>query len=148
MNFSWVIPGKLAGSQGPVHEVELLYLKGKGVRAIVRMEHRTISGEGSGLIDMAEFVTDTYPPSDQQIDRIVAFIEQNIENDRPVAVSCMAGLGRTGTVLACYLVYLGYSAGDALEKVRMLRPGSVESPHQQDFVHGYEKRLRKSSSQD
>ena len=56
MNFSWVIPDKLAGCMGPVLREELLYLKGKGVRTIVRLEERTISGEAAGLVDMAEYV--------------------------------------------------------------------------------------------
>ena len=58
----------------------------------------------------------------------------------PVVVSCKHGVGRTGTVLACYLVDTGYSAGDAVKRVRRLRPGSLESSQQQDFVYWYEKR--------
>ena len=147
MNFSWVIPDKLAGSQGPVYEEELLYLKGKGVRAIVRLEQRTISGEGVGLVDMAEYVPDFHAPTVSQVKRIVAFIHQQVEHDVPVVVSCKAGLGRTGTVLACYLIYTGSSARDALERVRSLRPGSVESPFQQDFVYTYADRLGEAPSE-
>ena len=142
MNFSWVIQGKLAGSMGPVHEEELLYLKERGIGAIVRLERRTISGEGAGLADMGEPVPDSYPPTMSQIDRIIDFINDQVRKDAPVAVSCRAGIGRTGTVLACYLVHTGYSARDALERVRTLRPGSVESPEQLDFVYRYEERLK------
>lgn len=142
MNFSWVIPGKLAGSQGPVIPEELTYLKGHGIRALVRLEQRTTSGESLGLADLAEFVPDMHAPTNGQIDRIIAYMDRHIEAGSAVAVSCRAGYGRTGTVLACYLVHTGYSAGDALKQVRELRPGSVEAPVQQEFVHGYEKRLR------
>lgn len=143
MNFSWVIPGKLAGSRGPVCEEDLEYLKGKGVGAIVRMEQRTVSGDVVGLVDMAEFVPDMYPPTFPQVDRMIDFIQGQIASDAPVAVSCRAGMGRTGTVLACYLVCVeGYSAGDAIRHLRALRPGSVESPPQRDFVYEYEERLK------
>ena len=113
MNFSWVIPGKLAGSQGPVIPEELTYLKGHGIRAMVRLEPRTTSGESLGLADLAEFVHDMHAPTNGQIDRIIAYMDRHIEAGSAVAVSCRAGYGRTGTVLACYLVHTGYSAGDA-----------------------------------
>ena len=145
MNFSWVIPGKLAGSMGPTCEEDLEYLKNKGVGAIVRMEQRTVSGDAAGLVDMAEFVPDMYPPTFSQIDRMIDFIKDRITSDVPVAVSCRAGMGRTGTVLACYLVCVeGYSAGDAIRHLRALRPGSVESPPQREFVYEYEERLKSS----
>lgn len=143
MNFSWVIPGKLAGSMGPVCEEDLEYLKGKGVGAILRMEQRTVSGGEAGLVDMAEFVPDMDPPTFSQVDRMIDFIQGQIDSNSPVAVSCRAGMGRTGTVLACYLVGVeGYNAGDAIRHLRALRPGSVESPPQRDFVYQYEERLK------
>jgi len=144
MNFSWVIPHELAGSMGPLHQEELLYLKEKGIGAIVRLEQRTISGEGAGLVDMAEYVPDSQAPTVGQIDRIIAFIGEQIGNDVPVVVCCRAGMGRTGTILACYLVHTGHGAREALDRMRSLRPGSVESPSQQDFVYSYEERLREA----
>ena len=86
MNFSWVIPCKIAGSMGPVYHEELLYLKEAGVRALLRMERQTISGEGAGLIDMAEYVPDTQPPTMKQIGRIMAFLRDQIDSGVPVAV--------------------------------------------------------------
>ena len=143
MNFSWVIPDKLAGSMGPVHEEELVYLKDQGIGAIVRMEPRTISGDGVGMADLGEYVPDMHPPTFPQVDRMIDFIQNQIANEVPVAVSCRAGMGRTGTVLACYLVYIGCNnARDAIEHLRTLRPGSLESPSQQDFVYRYEERLK------
>jgi len=139
VNFSWVIPNILAGSKGPVFRDDLLYLKVKGVRAIVRMEEETVSGEEIGLIDLAEFVPDMYPPTISQAEGMLAFLHQQIDAGLPVVVSCKHGVGRTGTVLACYLVDTGYSAGDAVKRVRHLRPGSLESSQQQQFVHTYER---------
>jgi atypical dual specificity phosphatase len=144
MNFSWVIPGVLAGSMGPVIDEELQYLKEKGIGAIVRLEQQTISGESAGLIDLAEFVPDFHATTIDQMDRIIAFIYEQVRQDKSVVVCCKAGMGRTGTVLACYLLHERYNAEDALVRVRSLRPGSVESPFQQEFVYRYEERLRQA----
>ena len=146
LNFSWVIPDKLAGSMGPVLAEELLFLKSNGVQAIVRLEQDTISGEGAGLVDMAEYVPDFNAPTMDQTDRILAFIQAQIDGGAPVVVSCKAGVGRTGTVLACYLVRIGETATDAVQRVRSLRPNSMESPVQLEFVYRYEQRLRNTPS--
>ncbi|NWV54479.1 DUS23 phosphatase, partial [Daphoenositta chrysoptera] len=43
--------------------------------------------------------------------------------------------GRTGTLLACYLCRARrLPAGDAIREIRRLRPGSVETPEQEQAV--------------
>ena len=56
-----------------------------------------------------------------------------------VAVHCAAGKGRTGTVLAAYLVTQGMTAGEAIRKVRELRPGSVETYEQEQMIREWER---------
>ena len=87
MNFGWINPGNLAGCQGPVRQEDLLYLKRQGIGALVRMEERTISGAEAGLDDLGEYVPDSMPPSFEQMDRIVAFIDEQVRQGHPVAVS-------------------------------------------------------------
>lgn len=52
-----------------------------------------------------------------------------------VAVHCMLGHGRTGTLLACYLCKERHLAGgDAIREIRRLRPGSIETAEQEQAV--------------
>jgi protein-tyrosine phosphatase len=55
-----------------------------------------------------------------------------------VAVACMGGVGRTGTVAACALVQAGRSAPEAIGIVRQVRhPSAVETVDQERFVAAF-----------
>jgi protein-tyrosine phosphatase len=55
-----------------------------------------------------------------------------------VAVACMGGVGRTGTVAACALVAAGWDPDAAIARVRQLRhPSAVETPAQVAFVRKF-----------
>ena len=148
LNFGWVIHGSLAGAQGPTSNRDLMFLRLQTIGAIIRMEERTISGAGQELVDMYEPVPDFTPPEPEQLDRMVSFISDQIETwERPVVVTCYAGLGRTGTVLAAYLVYTGYSAEQAVRLVRELRPQSIQTREQEDAVFQYQDRLKEKEAE-
>lgn len=54
-----------------------------------------------------------------------------------VAIACRAGLGRTGTVAACLCIGAGLDAEAAIARVRRTRPGSLETPAQEEFVRRF-----------
>jgi atypical dual specificity phosphatase len=138
LNFGWILEGSLAGAQGPTDPRDLLFFKRNDIMALIRMEERTISGEPWDLVELFEPVPDFMPPTLHQIQRLVAFIQAQIETwGRPVVVTCAAGIGRTGTVLACYLVSTGYAPKEAIQLVRGLRPGSIQTRPQEAAVHDY-----------
>ena len=140
MNFSWLIKGELSGHGAPMSEQDLLWLKEQGISALVRMaeteQARVISFriQRLGLEDCHEPVPDFTAPKQVQISKMVSFIKKNIGDGKRVGVSCTQGLGRTGTILACYLVSKGSSSESAINEVRAKRPGSIETPEQIEAI--------------
>jgi predicted protein tyrosine phosphatase len=58
--------------------------------------------------------------------RLLDLIDRSIEKDRPVYVHCLGGIGRTGTVVGCYLARHGSGSGQkVLEIIRALRRNSA-----------------------
>lgn len=52
-----------------------------------------------------------------------------------VVVHCAAGLGRSGTFAACLLLQAGMQPEAAIAAVRAARPGAIETPRQEGFIH-------------
>lgn len=143
LDFSWILEGSLAGAQGPTSRRDLTFLKLQEIGAIIRMAEDTISGEALEMVDLYEPVNDGQPPSIEQLDRMARFIEEQIETwERPVVVTCHAGMGRTGTALAAFMVYVGYLPETAVKLIRELRPGSISSPAQEAAVGEYSEFLK------
>lgn len=81
------------------------------------------------------------PRSAQEMDETLSVLA-TARRAADVAVACMGGVGRTGTVAACALVAAGHSARGAIERVRELRhPTAVETQEQVAFVHAYERHV-------
>lgn len=147
LNFSWLVPNEVAGHGAPLSVEDLLYLKRKGIKALVRMAELNkarVTGAQvteSGFTDCHVPVPDFTAPTKEQMDKIITFIKASITQGQPVGVSCGAGLGRTGTILGAYLVSLGYSAHQAIDEVRAKRPGSIETTAQEEAVKTYANQL-------
>jgi hypothetical protein len=75
--------------------------------------------------------------------RIAQVMTFHVDNGGKVAVHCHAGLGRTGLVIACWLVLGGAasSAAAAVSYVRRHRSGALQTRKQVRFVHEFEQAL-------
>lgn len=119
---------------------ELEAAKREGVGAIVSLTGTPLSPE---VIDRLGFAYLHSPlsaiPSIQQLTQIIQFIESQKSQSHPVLMHCGEGIGRTGTVLAAYLVYHGMRADDAIRVVREKRSGSIQTVEQENIVREFEK---------
>lgn len=144
-NFSWVIDGRLAGSGMPTTRAELGWAVARGVSSVVTMTEEPLPAAWtSGVVDYLHVPTpDMDPPAPGGIDSAVSFIHRQIRRGRPAMVHCAAGLGRAGTVLACYHVrHMGCSGPEAVARIRAARPGSIQSESQERAVSEYARRVR------
>ena len=66
-------------------------------------------------------IPDFDTPTVEQMRRILNTLDQTLANGRTAYVHCYAGLGRTGTVVGCYLVRHGMDGQGALEELVRLR---------------------------
>eukprot|EP00090_Calanus_glacialis_P038239 TRINITY_DN66824_c0_g1_i1.p1 TRINITY_DN66824_c0_g1~~TRINITY_DN66824_c0_g1_i1.p1 ORF type:complete len:207 (-),score=63.06 TRINITY_DN66824_c0_g1_i1:486-1043(-) len=145
-NFSWVVPGKVAGCACPSSERELVCLVGLGVTHLVTLSMDTpppaairgIRGLRSTVIPIKEF-------RGPRVDELIKFnelVSKELGDRGQVAVHCRMGRGRTGTVLAAYMMAQdGLSALEAIRRVRGARPGSVETRDQEAALELFEKHL-------
>ena len=143
-NFSWIIEEKLAGSAIPTSKEEIDWIKQEGVKSIVTIREEPLEDEWIKDVNYLHVHSnDMGIPEFSDLVNSVDFIHQRITSDEPVMVHCLAGLGRTGAILACYLIkYENMSADDAIEKVRRERHGSIQSFSQEEIIFRFEKFVR------
>ncbi|HWZ18438.1 MAG TPA: dual specificity protein phosphatase 23 [Ktedonobacteraceae bacterium] len=140
-NFSWLVEHKLAAMSYPESEDAFTLLSRIGIRALINLTEEPLSGEilrKVGILTEYIPIVDFTAPTLKQVEQAIMMINFYIERNMPVAVHCLAGLGRTGTILACYLVGEGKSADEAITIIRRWRPGSIETLDQEAVIHEYE----------
>ena len=142
-NFSWLIEGKLAGSAIPTSKDEIKWLQEQGVKSIVTIREVPLDDDWVDEMKYLHVLSDDMGvPSFDDLKNSVEYVRDRIQDNEPVMVHCLAGLGRTGTILACYLIkYEKMSAEDAIQHVREKRHGSIQSFVQEEMIFQYEKAL-------
>jgi atypical dual specificity phosphatase len=149
--FSWIDKPLLAALARPSSPEELSWLRSQGIEVLVSLTEdrpRRDWVEQANLLVFHEPMEDMEAPTQDQLDRCVSAIERATERNMGVAVHCGAGLGRTGTVLAAYLVAKGQTANNAIARIRRLRPGSIETDDQAAAVELFARRKRKEVGPD
>jgi len=144
MNFCWLEAGTIAGCRGPRTTEDLQALRSLGIRSLVRLASSSETGiylddvQSCGLSDCYAPIHDFQAPTVDEANSVVRFLLESQAQGRPVAVSCLAGYGRTSTLLACYLIRKGLSACDAIDLVRSKCRREPENAAQRDFLSQFE----------
>lgn len=79
-------------------------------------------------------IVDFSVPSIRMAKKWIGDIHLLVNQGESIVVHCWAGLGRAGTVLACYLVSRGLTVREAIAEVRWMRPLALQSKEQEEFI--------------
>lgn len=113
-----------------------------GVTDVVRLNTKTYEASGfttQGINHIDMYFVDGTCPSMDIVNKFITLAESQ---KGVIAVHCKAGLGRTGSLIACYCIKnYQFNAADFIGWIRICRPGSILGP-QQHFLIEQEKGLK------
>ncbi len=142
-NFSWFRNGLLAASGLPATRRSAEWLAGQGIASVLTLTE-WIPGPllEAGFVVKHVPMRNGMPAPPAKLGEAVEFLVGQLRSGRATLVHCLSGRGRTGMVLAAYLVAAeGYRAADAIREVSSLRPGSLRDRRQALSVVEFEASL-------
>ena len=129
-HISQVQPGLYVGGQ---HKRRgLAEMRALGITAVVNMREEFDDARRDLTLDHYLWLstTDDTPPTPEDLERGVAFINRHIAEGHGVYIHCAAGVGRAPMMAAAYLVRTGISAEQAWDTIRQVRPFIRPTPSQ------------------
>ncbi|MFW9903228.1 MAG: dual specificity protein phosphatase family protein [Candidatus Thorarchaeota archaeon] len=120
LKINWVIPGKLAGSSFPLSN-DLLSLPNYNLTLVINLTSRGLPNSlkkelRKGNVDFKRFpIPDFGLPSPEIIHQYLQTVCKALRENQAILTHCIAGCGRTGTMIGLFLVTHGYSSEKALE---------------------------------
>ena len=146
-DFNWLVPEKFIAFCGPhpqskidngypLHAPESYfpYFRLHNVTTIVRLNRKIYDAKRftrNGFQHEDLFFIDGSTPTDEILQKFLTICE---ESPGAIAVHCKAGLGRTGSLIGCYMMkHWKWTAMETIAWLRVCRPGSIIG-HQQEWM--------------
>lgn len=144
--FHWIVPGRLAGCPEPglssAIDYDLDLLVRIGITHLITLTEKDLDQAAlarHGLRNIHLPVFDRETPSIAQTYMLLRRMQKLLDEGQVVAVHCKAGIGRTGTVLAAWLIREGgLSTASAIERLRGINKFYVQTEMQEQFLHSFE----------
>ncbi|XP_068625262.1 dual specificity protein phosphatase CDC14C-like [Battus philenor] len=140
-DLNWIVPNKFLAFKGPAdikspiyHRPEeyIDYFKDNNVKIVIRLNKKMYDGNvfnDAGIVHYDLFFPDgSCPPKNI----LLKFLRISECSDGAIAVHCKAGLGRTGSLIGCYLMkHYRMTSHEAIGWMRLCRSGSVIGQQQE-----------------
>lgn len=160
-NFSWLFERSIAGSARPGGEIgrhsaipagmtleesldaDLRWLKAQSIGSILTLTEAPLPAFALQQHELTALhlpIDDQTAPTQREFLTALDFIDQQHIARRGVLVHCRIGEGRTGSILAAYLIRQGATPQQALTRLRAIWPGAVSALVQQDALAQFARR--------
>ena len=148
--FYWILPNQLGGMQKPGLMTELdddlKIMQQLGVNCLVSLQQKPIDPHelGKFQIEGVHFpIKDMGVPEIDKTFEFLSLMQKYFDEGKSVIYHCKAGMGRTGIMLACNLIFLNkISAIKAIEKIRSINHKYIQTDEQIEFVGEFELYLK------
>lgn len=142
----WLLDELLMAGPWP-SQVDLDDLEAQGVSVLVNLTDEPYQDDRFEIVDLP--VGNYMAPELEQIVELCRLVDRAERDHRAVYVHCIAGCGRTGTMMACFLVYRQrLTSKAAIARVRELRSCSIESDGQEEVVEVWRRTLEEAGFPD
>ncbi len=128
----WFVLGNMRRDLQPLLDAGVTYFLDLTEEGEVRAYAPTLEKEAEAheieVVHQRMAIVDMDVPSIEFMREILDTLDVAVDAGHTVYVHCLGGIGRTGTVVGCWLVRHGMAGEAALQEIVRLRDGRTNSP--------------------